>query len=321
MSSPLNLISRERFTSDGVSALINLPGNVEQILVRDISNLNAPANTEFVEASWSLGMNNGSALVRSYTAAAPATEVAVVAADGIGQVDTSLQNSLGAPNTGVTAISQAGPAVVSLPSTAGLANGDVVRVSASTGMLQIAGWDFTIGGLVANTSFELSFLDSTLFAAAATAGTIRRVNNPPLYSPRQFLITNISQAAEARVTVSVTSDVAVGEEIAFVLPDDYGMGEINGLRGTVVRVGQADASGFTNTFDVDIDSSAFTAFAFPASASFQSNFPQAVRFGNTSELVLGSTDNVGAFQVQLGSAVVGDAGDLIEVLLLSGTSL
>lgn len=320
MSSPLNLIVRETFISDGVSQIINLPGEVEQIQVRDISNLNAPVNNEFVEASWTIGMANGSALERAYTGAQPLTEVNVISVDGIGQFDTSEQNSLGAPNAGITAISAAGPAVVLLASTTGLANGDVVRLSSTTGMLQIASMDFTISGLVLDTSFELAFMDTTGFVAA-TAGTLRRVNNPPLYSPRQFLITAISQAAEARVTMSVTSDIAVGEEIVIDIPSNFGMVEINGLRGTVTAIGNADASGFTNTFDIDIDSSGFTAFAFPLSADFQTSFAQAVRFGNVSQQVLASTDNIGAFQVQLGSAVVGAAGDTIEVLLISGTSI
>ena len=44
---------------------------------------------------------------------------------------------------------------------------------------------------------------------------------------------------------------------------DYGMVEINGLQGEIVAIGQADANSFTNTITVNINSSGFTAFAFP----------------------------------------------------------
>ncbi len=320
MSSPLNLTLKRTFVSDGVSEVINLNGNVDRILVNDISNLNVPVNNEFVSATWDIGMANGSAVVKSYTGAQPAMSEALTLVNGIGQVDTSDQNSLGAANTGITAISAAQPALVSLASTAGLANGDVVRLSSTTGMLQIASMDFTISTVIANTSFELSFMDTTGFVAA-TGGTLRKVNNPPLYSPRQFLITNISQATQAIVTLSVTSDVAVDEELVIDIPSNFGMTEMNGLRGRVVATGAADASGFTNTVTLDIDSSSFTAFAFPLTANFQTSFAQAIRFGNLSSQVLGSTDNIGAFQIQLGSAVVGAANDNIEVLMFSGTSV
>lgn len=320
MSSPLTLIARETFISNGVSKTINLPGNIEWIQVRDISNINTPANTQFVEASWTIGMNNGTAIVRSYTASAPATSVAVVATNGIGQVNTSDQNSLEAALIS-TAISSDSPAVVSLASTAGLANGDVVRLSNSTGMLQVAGMDFTISSVTTNTSVALSFLDSSAFAAAATAATIRKVNNPPLFSPRQFLITAISKAANARFTLSVTSDIAIGEELSFQVPSEFGMVEMNGLRGTVTAIGNADASGFTNTIDLDINSSSFSDFKFPSSTDFPINFAQAIRFGNVSQQVLAPTDNIGSFQITLGSAVVGSSGHTIEVLMMSGISI
>jgi hypothetical protein len=95
------------------------------------------------------------------------------------------------------------------------------------------------------------------------------------------------------------------------------MTQMNDVRATVTAVSVAN-----NTVTLDVDSSAFTAFAFPASAvGYRQNFPQAIRFGNTSQGVLAPTDNVGAFQLQFGSDAVGDSGDTMEVLLLYGVSV
>lgn len=321
MSSPLNVILSETFVSDGVSQqLPDLPGEVERIIITDVSNVNTPANNEFVEASWTIGQDNGTAIVRSYTGAAPATDVAVVSANGVSILDPSVAEFAGAL-TAATAVSQAAPAVVSLPDTTGLSNGDTILITNTTGMNQIGGMEFTISGLIANTSFELSFLDSAAFAAAATNGIVRRRNRLPEFTPRRLLITNMSQAAQMIVTISVTHDYVVGELIRLVVPAEFGMVEANDLRAEVVAIGAADGSGFTNTITLDIDSSAFTAFAFPASAAVPFTFPQVVPFGDDNQASLAATNNISAFQVTLGSAVVGTAGDTIQVMLFSGTSI
>ena len=172
-------------------------------------------------------------------------------------------------------------------------------------LMEIAGWDFTIGSLIANTSFELAFLDSSGFAAAATAGSIRRVPFDPRYYPRNRRITAISTATSAVITLSVTHGFTAGQAIRIKVPSDFGMIEIDELLGNITAVSTAN-----NTITVDIDSSAFTAFAFPSSATAAAGVeaPQVIPVGETADGTFansleGATDNRAFRGVQVGTLV------------------
>lgn len=159
--------------------------------------------------------------------------------------------------TGGTSITQANGAVVTITNT--YSEGDRVRLYATTGMLQIAGMDFTITS-VSGSGFTLLGLDSSGFAAPATAVTARRISEFDAVEPRFLYVTGITQAAQAVVTVSTEHNYVVGELVTFTVPSSFGMSEISGLTGKITAV-----TAYTMT--LDIDSSTFTAFAFPASTA------------------------------------------------------
>jgi hypothetical protein len=164
-----------------------------------------------------------------------------------------------------TTITQAAGAVCSATNT--YSNGDRVRLYSTTGMLQIAGMDFTISS-VSGSAFTILGLDSSGFAAGATAFQVRRISQLDSVEPRALFITKISKATQAVVTTScdATLDYVVGMKIHFSIPSGMGMPEMNGLTGTITAMG-AYTSNATYNFTVDIDSTAFTTFAFPASTS------------------------------------------------------
>jgi len=321
MSAPLQVIARGDFVSDGVGEIINLPSSTERFEILDVTNIskNPLVAADFIRGYWQLGMPAGFGISEDVSAAPPILDTSGLAVGGLTLTNTSLQ-APGAP-VASTSITAANPAVVATGTTAPLVAGDVVRLINQTGMQQVSGMEFTIDTIVAGVSFNLSFLNTVAFAAPAAAGIYRRIVNPPQYSPRQFTITNISLAAQALVTLSVTHDIQIGEELAFVLPDAFGMVEMNGLRGRVVAIGAADASGYVNTITLDIDSSAFTAFAFPTTALFQATAPQVVRFGSLAAGVVAATDNVSALQIELGAGFVGAAADEMQWIAMSGISL
>ncbi len=155
-----------------------------------------------------------------------------------------------------TAVTNAGPAVVTLENS--FSNGDVVALYGSTGMRQIAGMEFTISS-VSGSAFTLLGLDASGFAAPATAVIARRVSKDKLVSPSFNFVTKISQAANAIVTLSKSHDYSVGQLIHFNVPDSFGMSQISQLTGKILSVTDY-------TFTVDINSSSFSAFAFPIDA-------------------------------------------------------
>ncbi len=165
-----------------------------------------------------------------------------------------------------TAITAASPAVASGFSSLPYSNGDRVVLYNTTGMAQIGGMEFTISS-VSSSGFTLLGLPAAGFAAAATAVTARRVYQYNSVLPEFLYITAISQASAAVITVSVdpTNLVYVGQKLVFQIPASFGMVQMNSenLNGIPVIVTAVDYAAYQ--FTVNVNSSAFTAFAFPAS--------------------------------------------------------
>jgi len=160
----------------------------------------------------------------------------------------------------ITGITAASPAVVS-QAAHGYVAGDILQFYGTTGMLQISGMNFQISTVNTN-DYTLIGLRAAGFAAAATAGFTRRISKYLAVDPQFLYITEITKATQAVVRTSVdpTAYYVVGMKIHFSIPYSFGMYEMNQLTGTIVAV---DATNYTLT--VDIDSTAFTTFAFPAS--------------------------------------------------------
>lgn len=161
----------------------------------------------------------------------------------------------------ITSITQADPAVVTQTNT--YSEGDILQFYGTTGMLQISGMNFQISN-VSGSDYELIGLDASAFAAAATAGYTRRISKYLAVEPQFMYVTAISKATQAVVRTSVDPSLyyVVGMKIHFSIPYSFGMYEMNQLTGTIVDI---DAATYEVT--VDIDSSAFTTFAFPASSA------------------------------------------------------
>lgn len=300
------------YTSAGTAKTLALPYQPDWFELRIQGNSSADnwlstASTGVVkEAYWYAGMANDSALATVNTNSAATDTKAFYSSAGI-QLYSSNPASLGSPLTG-SAISQASPAVVSMASTAGISAGDTVLVTGSTGMLQVSTLPFTVGTVVANTSIQLAYLSSSGFAAAATAAVIRKILYPNVFLPHLRYITAITAASSAVVTFSTVCGFAVGQTIRFNVPSQFGMVEIDQLLGQITAVNTG-----SNTVTVNINSSAFTAFAFPTSATASAGvtFAHCVPVGEQASQFDGSFTDNGSQGVILGTNVVGPNGALV----------
>lgn len=94
--------------------------------------------------------------------------------------------------------------------------------------------------------------------------TIQYGNNiflpPSPVVPPFLLISNISQATNAVVTVTTANQYVVGQRVYFSVPFTYGMFQINSLSSTIQAVDVTNL-----IFTMDIDSTLFDAFTVPAS--------------------------------------------------------
>lgn len=304
MSSPTTGIMTGTFVSAGTALDLEIPFGAQEIEVINTSDVgSAAATTPVMISKWAQGMANGSGVyVQKTNGAATLQAWNSTATNGFSELTGGGDVPLGAA-VAITAITNANPAVASTATTVPV--GSIVRVYGTTGMLQIAGMDFTVTAENAGVSNSYGYLNAAGFGAAATAGFYRLVPADPIFYPRRRFITSITQAASAVITLSVTHQYTVGQQVRIIVPVGFGMVEMNGLLGTITAINTA-----TNTITVNINSTGFTAFAFPTSAVAAGGitFAQVVPVGEAATvpyqgLLDDATDNRSFRGIRVGTTV------------------
>ncbi|MFP3859229.1 MAG: hypothetical protein ACLFUW_00255 [Bacteroidales bacterium] len=323
MSSPINAQLTGTFTSDGNAFNLDIPSEYTEIELTNLTDIGSTASSTPVMKAWGFSsMADGEGIHADKTnGAATIALPTTVSSDGFTFLSDSGSQELGAENSTITDISDASPPVVSLTSTTGLADGDRIRLYNTTGALQLSGIDYTIDNLVTDTSFELIHV-GTAPGDNATAGTLRRVSSSARYYPRHRVITAVTEASSAVITLSVVHGLTAGQAVRFKVPSDWGMVELDGLEGNITAVDTSN-----NTITVDIDSSSFTSFAYPSSATAAAgvDFPIVVPFGETANGTFANdlddaTDNQAIRGVTIGTAVQTD-GKEYQWVARKGTSI
>jgi hypothetical protein len=261
------IIQQGYFTSAGTPKTIELRSDVDWM---EIINYTQAATTQAtgrgVKFEWQRGMTADTGIEYVKTNNTDALNMVALTSGGFSLVDSS-SNPVGALNTTITAVSNAAIPIVSATNTTGLGTTGIVRLINVAGGVQLSGIDFTYDTVVVNTSFRLPYMAQIV---AATTGSFRPIAFNPIFYPRSRYITAITRAASAVVTMSVTHGYTVGQVIKFVVPAAYGMTQMDGLSGTVTAINTT-----TNTVTVNVDSTAFTTFAVPATAVAAAGFTPA----------------------------------------------
>ncbi len=305
-------ILQGKFTSTGVNTNIAIRSDVDFMWVYNYTTASA-AGGAGCQFYWQRGMDAGTGLVYSKTAAVHALELDNMTSGGFTLFDTSLYTVGNAVAT--TSSTNAAQPVIATGSTAGLATGSVVRLSGIAAVPTICGIDFEIDTVVANTSFRIRWPLDNAPGAVGGAGFYRIVPTEPQFAPRRRFVVDIaSVGATTVVTTSVTHGYAVGEEVRMYVPSAAnGMVEINDQQGTITAVDTVN-----NTFTLDIDSSSYTSFAWPVAADSPYSPAQCMAFGSDAAgnvtLLDDATRNVAEIGMTLGGGVgfpAGDTGDVI----------
>lgn len=151
--------------------------------------------------------------------------------------------------------------------------GDNVEISNMTSARQLGGLVMTVTAVGSTTQFT-TLLDSS--NALTSVGVVRKVGNAyiqnsALYYPQWRGIAAISQANPMVVTTLVRQNYQVGDVVRFAIPTVYGMQQLNSpntgipFEATVSAVNNAVGTQ-TVTF-ANVDSTAFSAFAWPAAST------------------------------------------------------
>jgi hypothetical protein len=256
------------FISNGAMKFLPFQTGVDWITVYNESQMMAAGGTGYgVEFYWrtdfpkSITASSGGAstvygMVKNRGASDIYTPGYLTAASGFQWVDSTKQ-ALG-PAVTLTAIDTSAHPVVSAATTGLIADYSVVKIYSTLGALQFGGMDFTVTTVTGGT-FVLAFAPQI---AAGTTGSYRIVPYDPIFYPRTRYITAITQASSAVVTFSVTHGYQIGQKLTFHIPQvsatTFGMTELDGITATVTAINTT-----TNTVTINVDSSGFTAFAFP----------------------------------------------------------
>lgn len=324
------ILQQGRFTATGNRITLAIRSDVDWMYIYNETAIAQAAADLGAVFYWQRGMTQGRGIVT--------TKLGTIANDPttIGQIATlagfTLINqgtdALISGATAFTAISDATQPIVSTGSTAGLVAGDVVRLSMTTAQFSanpsdVLAIDFQIDTIVANTSFRLASTLATTPGAVAGAGSWRRVSLSSPFYPETRYVVNITQAVNAVVTTSVDHDYLAGQKIRFhvdTVANVNGMVEINNLIGTITAV-------TANTFTVDIDTTAFTAFTFPtvAQVAALSNAytpayvgplgeNTAFALANNLDTLADATVNISIIGMQLAAGTLSPAGQNNDVI-------
>lgn len=269
------IIQQGTFRSPGAGVFILLRSDVDWMEVRNYSATQRGDDGEGVRWYWQRGLPNNDGFIEAFGAG---DTILLSLASEAGVPGFELFNS-SVPLVGdkllVNDVTGGPPPLVSVNSTGSqikgkLVNGDVVRLYAIAGGLQLSSIDFEINNVVADTSFDLAYMRAIV--PAAGPGFYARVAFGTHFLPTFRYITRISNEVQALVTLTVRHGYEVGQVVRFTIPKvrnstAYGMNEIDQLQGTIVDTGEADVDGVTNTIRVDIDTTAFNPFLFPGNGA------------------------------------------------------
>ena len=258
MSTPLHGYLTGTFVSDGTAFNLNLPSDAQEFDLYNLTSLGiGGATTPVMRAQWAQTMPDGAAIRGTKTNGSDVIAWDSIATLGFTRIADSGNTTPGALVV-QTATSNANPSVVL---TAGVvAVGDIVRIIDNTGAQQITNIDWTVTAINAGVSFSLGYVGGAP-GSAGTGGFYRRIPFDSMYYPRNRTITAITAATSAVITMSVTHGFTVGQRVKILVPAAWGMIQMNNQYATITAINTTN-----NTITVNIDSSAYTAFAYPTSA-------------------------------------------------------
>ena len=299
------------FTATGGNIVLPIREGVDWINVYNTTVAGSSQTTAVgVQYYWQFGMPQGSMIAYFKSNAADAANLTQYLTTGGFYAYNNTINIPG-PSIELSAISTATPPVVSTSNTTGVVPGGVVRIFNTTSAQQFGGVDFTVGTVSTNSSFTLAYAPT--LGTAGTTGSFRVIPFDPYFYPPTRVISNISNASQAIVTLNVTHAYTIGQVIRFVIPTvtstAFGMTQLDGVQATIVNIGQADTNGYTNTITVNVDTTSFGEFAWQLTTDPFTTLPQIVPVGeNTAQAIASNVNLLGDSEVNLGQIGITLAG-------------
>ena len=108
----------------------------------------------------------------------------------------------------------------------------------------------------------------------------------PTFQPALRLIDSITNSNPATITTSFDHDYETGTVVRIYVPKWYGMTQMDKLTGEITVTG-------TDTFTIDIDTTAFDAFSIPGTIPwYVTTYPSVIPIGEDSDMLTSATRNI-----------------------------
>ncbi|HEX4374885.1 MAG TPA: hypothetical protein VHZ50_16390 [Puia sp.] len=268
---PFQMIAGGTYVTTGNNILVECQSQnpPDFIVTRTITGWGEASQAQSIEWWWERSMPQYTAkgIQQASNATLTSTFLATL---GISHYDTSNPPTF-APLAATAITGSTGAFVVSMTNTGNISVGDYVRLTGTTGELQIAGYVFQVTAVTVNTSITLGYMASSgiTFAADATAASVAKFI-PGRFYPHWAYIANITKAPQAVVSFTAENDFTPGEFISFRVSPDFGMSEINFKHARVLSVTN---SATESSITIDLDTTGYTTFTFPTSANAVNTSP------------------------------------------------
>jgi hypothetical protein len=271
-----------------VNQTIMIPSGVDSLEIWNFTQASGTATHGF-HFYWQLGMGTQGIVEISGGAHAVTANVTVAGAFVLYDPSQQLIPILNNGSTGVTGFTAANPAVVTVGSTTGMAAGNIVTFSSLNNQPQYNGIPFSVGyGTLTGTTFSVDYLNST-GSTPSTTGNFSVIPYQPLFYPRRRIITNITAAANAVITLSVDHGYTVGQEVRFSLNGGTAVWgsyfAMDGQSATITAVDTATGVGH-NTITVNFNTTGFGTFAFPPAGDVPFTPAEVIPFGDNTAVAL-----------------------------------
>ena len=293
----LTVTQQGMFTATGNAIVLPLRGGVDWMRVYNYTQSNfasgAGGASTGVQYYWQLGMAPGDAFVTLNNAGATATlnsTAAALVVGGFTYLDSSLQ--IPGPIVAITSGTNATPPVMTVVSTAGLATGNIVRLTSSATASNASGFDYSIE-VLSPTTFSLRNMIAP--GSVFGASSYRLIAFDPIYYPRNRVVSNITAATQAVISTTVDHGYLVSDIVRLNIPAGYGnYSNLNGLQATVVAVtaavdGVHPLPGTPATFTVNINTIGFGTFAIPSVANTPYTAAQVEAIGGYTDITVVTT--------------------------------
>lgn len=298
-------MAKGHFTSTGAAQVIKLPFKPDAVQMWNYTVANSAATSQNVAAAyWDADMGQGFAIQQGYNAT-PTLIYDTVIANGISTFTAGQLLQFG--TTKQVVASTKGTTTSFQVTAHGYKIGDVVLFaglfqSSTTGMPQMNGIPFTVITVTDANNFIVNWNSNnasyTNLSASPASAKVKQILYPYLYFPGETVISAITTGTTTTIDTASAHNFVVGQEVAFRIPSQWGTVELNTLPNLLTPgapvYGYVIAVTDFNTFVVNIDSSAYTAFTTNIGVTSVPglSFPQVVAVGDV---------NTGGVQISSGS--------------------